>query len=292
MGVLDSRRLDRVLLGTVQLGLAYGRHAGGKAPDREQSFLLLDFAWEIGIRAFDTAEAYGESAPRLSDWMRLRSIEGECRVVTKILAADVPDPSAVDRALDRFSDVPDRTILTHGAASTDHFQRFRDSAVRRGACAGASVYESHEVRAMAAAGARRIQAPVNVFDDRQAFAAREMCVPLDARSVFLQGVLLESPECAEARAPGTGRLALIVQQAAGEVDAPLSALLLATTMDGLGPTDRVVIGVDTIPELRTVHAALSISPTKVSQFRDRLAALKSRWKPEARVLDPRQWNAR
>ena len=53
--------INRVVLGTVQLGLPYGRLAGTALMPMERAWAILDAAWSLGVRAFDTAEAYGDA---------------------------------------------------------------------------------------------------------------------------------------------------------------------------------------------------------------------------------------
>ena len=50
---------------------------------RNRRLPILDAAWAIGVRAFDTAEAYGESASRLKKWIDARRNADSIEVVTK-----------------------------------------------------------------------------------------------------------------------------------------------------------------------------------------------------------------
>src|SRR4029078_9433621 len=73
----------KIVLGTVQLGLPYGRGAASPGMLKADSFRILDAAFSLGIRAFDTAEAYGSSAERLRAWIDTRRNAGEVKVTTK-----------------------------------------------------------------------------------------------------------------------------------------------------------------------------------------------------------------
>lgn len=286
-----ATRIERIVLGTVQLGLPYGRRAAGAAPDRKRCFEVLDAAWARGIRSFDTAEAYGDAAGRLSEWIKSRGVAGSCHVVTKVVALEASDSSAVARAVARFPDVATCTVMTHGAIEAAAFSVFRHAAERVGALPGASVYEAREVVAMATAGARRIQAPVNIFDTRQRGAAWGCGVPLDGRSVFLQGVLLERPEEAEARAPGTGRMADAVQRAASAAGIPPAIALLASALRELHAHDRVVVGVDQPEELEAIVSAVAVDADALSGFLRAWAEAVGSWRPDDRSLDPRTWRS-
>lgn len=51
---------DRIILGTAQLGLAYGRRRGAGPLGEREAEEILEAAWDAGFRLFDTAEAYGD----------------------------------------------------------------------------------------------------------------------------------------------------------------------------------------------------------------------------------------
>ena len=53
--------IDKLILGTVQLGLNYGVNNSAGKPSLETAFDILNLAYESGIRTIDTAEAYGDS---------------------------------------------------------------------------------------------------------------------------------------------------------------------------------------------------------------------------------------
>jgi aryl-alcohol dehydrogenase-like predicted oxidoreductase len=67
-----------------QISLGCGNFGGiGSAPAffgqglcRDEAFALMDAAWELGIRHFDTADAYGggRSEQMIGDWMRARNV--------------------------------------------------------------------------------------------------------------------------------------------------------------------------------------------------------------------------
>ena len=60
------QHLSRIALGTVQFGMAYGVANAGQVR-REDASAILDHAWKSGIRALDTAAAYGESETVLGE---------------------------------------------------------------------------------------------------------------------------------------------------------------------------------------------------------------------------------
>jgi aryl-alcohol dehydrogenase-like predicted oxidoreductase len=285
---------SRIVLGTVQLGLAYGRRRESPIMSEAAAFRILDAAFSLGIRAFDTAEAYGSSAERLRKWIHERGNADSVKVVTKC-AVDSATTEAraleerANDALSRFAGVSDLLLLTHGAVGTDLWLVVVYACSNRNAAAGQSVYTAAEVRAVAdLPDMERVQVPGNVFDKRAIMARGARAVPLDVRSIYLQGVLLEDPESAELRAPGAGKLSAAAQNAAARLDLEVAPLLIASMLRGIAPRDRLVIGVDDASELDVLPKAFEISDKAAHQFTDEVNAV-VRNDPLDAVLDPRRW---
>ncbi|MBA2707519.1 MAG: aldo/keto reductase [Gemmatimonadaceae bacterium] len=291
---------DRIVLGTVQLGLPYGTRRSAPAMSEADAFRILDAAWALGVRAFDTAEAYGASAARLQDWATGRGRLGLAEVVTKCaVGPPAPRLAEIERAaraaLARFEGARSRVLLSHGFLSADLWPAMLAAVEGSEAVAGQSVYGPEEVAsACALEGIGRVQAPGNVLDRRSLAARGTTVVPLDIRSVYLQGVLLELPESAERRAPGVSGVAASLQSAAAEIGVELAPLLLASVLQLIGDEDRVIVGVDHENQLAAVGMAMEMPPEKLAQFQEltrheyhirHLAEDPSR----SRILDPRTW---
>ena len=286
---------SRIVLGTVQLGLPYGRHSDSPVMTESAAFRILDTAWGIGIRVFDTAEAYGASAERLRAWSESRRHSSTIEVITKCKVDDGPLSAEVlaeraNLAIDRFARVETVVLLTHGFVDTADWNIVLETTSRRGASAGQSVYGAAEVSDAARMfGVARIQAPGNVFDRRALDARGESPVRLDIRSVYLQGLLLEDPGSAEKRVPGSADFVAAIHAAASEVDAPVASLLVATMLSMATKGDRLVIGVDNPSELEVLPEAFAISESVVSEFRNVVAGLTGQGVPSF-LLDPRTWS--
>lgn len=278
-----QRIAETFVLGTAQIGMAYGRTRISGIMDEGLADAILSRAQEIGVRVFDTAEAYGSSTERLAKWLQ-RSV-GRMSVVTKVK----PGPDLARRvreACERFAD-RDVTVLSHGFVDGAEWETIR--AAGESGHVGQSVYEPDEVgRAAASPGIARIQAPGSVVDDGAIQARGGSACPVDIRSVFLQGVLLESPQAAESRARGAGRLVAAVMHAARDGDGARGALLIAAVLLGLRAGDRVVLGVDDPEQLSVIPEALLLSGDRVQAFvhsvRSQVGSV------ERAVLDPRRWS--
>lgn len=280
---------SRLVLGTVQLGLSYGRRSGEPVLDVRTTDRILDVAWELGIRAFDTADAYGDAPDRLAGWIGRRGHAADASVVTKIGAADAGDPALLDMAAGRFDGVAAVTLLSHGVMGKGDFEHLRTFALSRNFEPGQSVYTAPEVDEAARAGAARIQAPLNVLDRRQIEAARMAGIAFDGRSIYLQGLLLDAPEAAEQRVAGGAQMAMAVQSAARQAGLSPAVALCAAALAGLGPGDRIVIGVDAPEQLTDLAAATQASDAAVESFVTQLAASTRTFERTEQLLDPRTW---
>lgn len=252
---------------------------------------VLDAAWEMGIRAFDTAEAYGDAASRLAAWIGRRSLAGEVDVTTKVqLLGRVPEPGRVRGALRRFAGSARLTLLSHEPSAGEAWERLAALANEGGARAGQSLYEPADIReAVGLPGLVAVQCAGNVVGR----AALNACpsrggVGFDFRSVYLQGLLLESQEAAERRVPGSGPLVRAVRLAAAEAGRPLAPLLVAAVLALRPPRDRVVLGVDAPEELEAIAAVPEIPTPLARSFAERVReAVEPLLAPH--LIDPRQW---
>lgn len=278
----------------MQLGLPYGRHRASTVRHEDSAFRILDAAWSLGIRAFDTAEAYGSSARRLRAWSDARGNAEALEVITKC-SIDTPDESLhaleeeANKALRRFSGVRRVVLLTHGAVPADRWPALLAVSATHDALVGQSVYSANEVSAACALPSiGRLQVPGNVLDSRAIRARGESAVPLDVRSVYLQGVLLDAPSLADARAPGAAGITAAVQDAAAELDTSLASLLIASMLRVIRCDDRLVIGIDNVSQLEALPAAFEIPDATVREFQTTVTCLAD--DPALAVLlDPRSW---
>ena len=258
------------------------------------AFRILDAAWALGIRAFDTAEAYGVSAARLRGWSEARRNADRLEVITKCSVGDGRSAAALeecgDVALARFEGTRKLTLLSHGAVGPDAWTGLLAASARHGAAAGQSVYSADEVRAACdLAGVDRIQVPGNVLDNRAMDARGNTSVPLDIRSVYLQGLLLEKPGDADARVPGSGRIVEAIGTAAAALEVALAPLLVASMLAALGRSDRLAIGVDSEADLSVLPTAFEIPGDTVREFESRIRGTAEEAR-EGEMLDPRQWH--
>jgi aryl-alcohol dehydrogenase-like predicted oxidoreductase len=274
---------NRLALGTVQFGLAYGvSRDGGRVP-LEEARAIIALAARNGIDLIDTAAAYGESEEVLGD------VAGEgspFSIVTKTLPirADAIDASAIERveaafhkSLQRLRRQSVDALLVHDARDIlspggdelwKRLEKLRDQGLTKKL--GVSAYDRSEIdAAVSRFPVRIVQAPASAFDQRLVIDGTfarlaSQGVEVHARSLFLQGLLLMTAEAVDAKLPCA-------------VSALSAALGFALRQPAI---HRMVIGVHSTAHLAECLAALEEAPSLdyarfASNDRD--------------VVDPRRW---
>lgn len=203
--------LDKLCLGTVQLGMSYGiNNVLARKPTREESFSVLQAAVEKGITSFDTASVYGNAEAVLGSFAigryrvkitsKLRPGLGDDPHVSVIENVEREVAHSLKKLHVQFLD----GYLLHDAKDfyrediMKGLQLCKDKGMLKNI--GVSVYEVEDaLQAVKSGQIDYIQIPYNVFDQRldatNFFAiAKRNKVTVFARSAFLQGLLLMNIE--------------------------------------------------------------------------------------------------
>ncbi len=193
-----------LVLGTVQLGLAYGISNTSGKPTVDEVNDILSFAQSAGIKFFDTAAAYGDSELLLGQ----SSVPAE-QIITKVSSVIQSSKNFHEHlslSLSRlrresiyglmFHDASDLECEQGTALLAQALEAKREGLVKK---VGASVYSPVQARRLLDQhDLDLIQIPYSIFDQRaeKSGLLRELQasnVEVHARSVFLQGLLLMSP---------------------------------------------------------------------------------------------------
>lgn len=287
-----------LVLGTAQLGSAYGIANTTGRPADDAAARLLAAAAELGVTHLDTARAYGDSEERIGRLLGALPL----RVVTKIapLGADATPAgveASVRRSLVALRRPGPHTILFHRAAdAVVAWEKLREYAEGRVADrVGVSVQSPDELRSVLdLPGLGYVQLPCNVLDTRwsapdlaQALAARPDLV-VTVRSVYLQGLLAAGRTVAWPRVDPDTRDSVVdvLDRLAVELGRADRADLCLAYVLSLPWVTSVVVGAETEGQLRR-NAALAARPPLSDAERGRVrAALPD--VPEE-LLDPSRW---
>src|SRR5215210_3771213 len=107
---MDSRELGSTGIEVTRIALGCGNFGGigsapaffGRGESREEAFAVMDAAWELGIRLFDTAASYGggRSEQWIGEWMTER--DRRPLIATKVFHSVTGDPSDTGLAAERI----------------------------------------------------------------------------------------------------------------------------------------------------------------------------------------------
>jgi aryl-alcohol dehydrogenase-like predicted oxidoreductase len=204
---MANKYIPNLILGTVQLGTKYGIANKEGKPSLAQTFEIVETALANGINTFDTAIAYGDAEARIGQALALLGCD-TVRMVTKIgsssLSSSANCAREVRQSLERLHVKKLHAVLTH---SFDDIHRPAVGAILNEIkqrelveFTGASVYTAGEaIRCLSLPWVDVVQMPLNAFD-RQAEQkdvfnyARQSGKQLHFRSIYLQGLLLLTPE--------------------------------------------------------------------------------------------------
>jgi len=298
---LHEDAANRLVLGTAQLGMPYGIANRSGQPDASQGRAIIEAAWEVGIRTFDTARAYGESEMVLGRTLAEMKVSQQARIVTKIT---VPlDPSdrralrkVVAESLDRLGVPGVYGLLWHSEQVLDVLNEEllagMADVVRDGMAThwGVSVYTpARALQAIDTGMFDLLQVPANVLDRRFAQAgvferARETDIHIHVRSVFLQGLLLleqeEIPAAMAFALPAVAPFgALCRELGLGRREASLAYVRSRY------PEACVVFGAETATQVRETVSAWSVTfpETAIGRVEEALRGV------DGAIIDPSRW---
>ena len=307
---MPERRPAELVLGSVQLGLAYGAANKTGKPGRTTALRLVARAADAGITQFDTARAYGDSEERIGEALEGRKHH---RAITKLspLSHLAPDASrdevraAVEASVDESRTALrqahlDLLLLHRAAHMTSHdgavwerlIEYIEDGTVR---ALGVSVQNPAEaLEALACNDVRHLQLPFNLFDWRWREAgvidriAQRADVTIHARSAFLQGVLAANDASVWPKLAGIDAPALVkfIAELAQDFGRAGAADLCLAYVRGQKWIDGVVVGLETEDQLDANLDLFVRRPLTTGQ-----CALVEARVPQlpAALLDPAQW---
>jgi aryl-alcohol dehydrogenase-like predicted oxidoreductase len=271
-------RLSRLMLGTVQFGMAYGVANRTGQPEYRDVLAIVAAAVEGGVNCFDTAASYGTSEGVLGRALNELHIADRVVVITKVhplTPAQLSDATLAARAIER-SVAESRRRLRLDCLPVVLFHREPDAAYgsvlddlrAKGWLQHAGVSCDNRpgpaAEFVAAGSASALQLPGNVLDRRhqrsgifQHAASRGVAVFL--RSVYLQGLLVmpegDIPPVLRDVIPVRRHLARI----AGEAGMNLAELAVRYMLAQKGIT-CVLAGVETVAHVRENLAIFERGP--------------------------------
>ena len=299
-----------LVLGSVQIGVAYGATNKTGKPSHRAALRLVSRAVESGITKFDTARAYGDSEDRLGEALDTRK---GIRAITKLsplneLGSDTSRKDAraaveasVAASLAALRRDKLDCLLLHrashmtafGGAIWDRLIEFLEEGTLLSL--GVSVQSPQEaMEALAHSDVRHLQLPFNLLDWRWRGAgiidlihAREG-MTVHARSIFLQGILAADDPSVWPPIDGINPAELVdlLSELARRFERKNVADLCVAYARGQSWIDGVVVGMETEDQLDD-NLRLFMRPPLSPQ--DCLEIARCVPFVPAALLDPAQW---
>lgn len=210
--------ISRFVLGAAQLGMDYGIANVRGQPNEEFAYEIVKTALGYGVNCFDTAQAYGSSEVVLGRALRYSGAGPDIKIVSKLSPKLQPtDSEAVEQSIKASCHNlgVDQLwcLMLHRADWLDLWSKglgqilCRSKQAGRVRYLGVSVYTSDDARrALEHADIQVIQVPCSLWDQRMlregifdlAKKKDKLCF---VRSIYLQGLLLLSPDDVAKRLP-------------------------------------------------------------------------------------------
>jgi aryl-alcohol dehydrogenase-like predicted oxidoreductase len=284
--------LDRLIVGTAQLGLKYGINNSEDMPNEHKAFGLLKACQELGINKLDTSEGYGDSHAKIK---HSTAAGLKFQIYTKfVLKTGDSLLSAANRILLELDRQSVECISFHRFDDYLKFPSGNESLAlkQQGKIKklGVSVYGESEIeKVLRDPHVDVVQFPFNLLDCSAekikllgSLKANQKEVHI--RSAFLQGLFMKPlddfPEHLAALKKPVQDLHLIAQ----ELNLSLHALALAFPFS-LSEIDGVIIGLDSAPQIRENVQALQAAKLP-SDLLQKLQAITGY---ERSLLNPATW---
>jgi aryl-alcohol dehydrogenase-like predicted oxidoreductase len=207
--ILNDKVNRRVILGTAQLGMEYGRANKTGKPHRKDAIAILKKAIACGVTQLDTARGYGDAEALVGEAVRTSS-NADVRIITKLPC--IPDSipsfgremvrSHVLQSCNQMGTNHLDVLLLHDLVNkTSHEGEVWDELLclqKEGVIGvlGASIYTPEQaLAALFDLKLKIIQLPFNILDKRwdsdflKIALKKRPDVEIHVRSVLLQGVL-------------------------------------------------------------------------------------------------------
>jgi aryl-alcohol dehydrogenase-like predicted oxidoreductase len=280
-------RQSALVLGTAQLGGAYGIANRTGVPGPAAIAGILATAREVGVTHLDTARAYGESEQRIG------AVGHGLSVITKV-APGGPVRASVDASRAALRPAGPLTILLHRAAdAADGWAELRGCLASGEADRiGVSVQSPDELRrVLDLPGLGYVQLPCNILDRRWLdvdLSGRPDLV-VTVRSAYLQGLLVAGAAVTWPNLPDAERDAVVatLDKLAADLGRESRADLCLAYLLSLPWVTSLVVGAETEGQLRANAALIDREPLTDAEREHVLGVL-----PEmpAELLDPSRWS--
>ena len=283
---------EKIILGTVQLGLPYGINNTEGKPTEEEAFRILDFAFNNQITSLDTADGYGEALQVIGRYTAFS--KRSFRIINKFKADETTLFDKLNKSLNLLQVSSLFCYMYH------HFPDYKSRSViqdlrelkKKGLTEkiGISLYSVDQLSQVVDDNdIDVIQIPVNILDlskekEELLIKARENGKEIHARSVYLQGLFLKNSASLVGNLTGMKPYLEMIKLTSlnHNIDLKKAALNFVLQKKCV---DHVVLGIDHVSQLKENLAM--IDPSFDGQIFDGIEVDSA----DAYLLNPANWKS-
>ncbi len=286
--------LNKIILGTVQMGLPYGIRNGG-ALDYKDSEIILNRAYDVGIKELDTAEAYGNAHKVIGKYHELNPGQ-QFKVITKLpKEIDSNIESKINQYLNDLRVKELESIMFHAfdtlkqnPQALNVLQNLKEQNLINKI--GVSIYTNEEFESLLNYDeVDLIQLPYNLLDNQNVRGeiielAKEKSKIIHTRSAFLQGLFFMNPADKNKTVKSLKAELLLLRDIARVENLTVASLALNYCLQKKS-IDKVLIGVDNINQF---EQNLSISGQTITE--ESMERINKIFIVNQNLLNPALWN--
>lgn len=293
-----------LILGTVQLGLDYGINNKSGKPSLDNSFKILDYAYNNGISLLDTASAYGESESIIGKY--ISDTGNEFQIATKLSSLDDSDDISefIDNQLSSsllalsknyidFYLIHNFNDLIENKELLNILKDFKDS--KKICNIGVSLYDPSELEYLLLNHSEDIdfvQIPFNILDSRWVKddlfnKTKAQDIKIFVRSIFLQGLIfLDNKEEMDKIDSSLCTYLEYINELASEKDILISRLAM-DYIKSFNEIDGILVGCETVDQLEENINQFNIE-NSIDEI-DKQNIINMTNNISEKIIDPRKW---
>lgn len=287
--------MNKLVLGTVQMGMKYGINNTSGKISRAESFRILSRALEFGISTLDTAQVYGDAHNLIGDFHK-SYIGSSFQIITKFPSEITSNliEKKVREYIDTLSVDYIDTIMFH---SFDSFVKNKDSIdsiiklKNKGLIAnfGVSVYTNSQIEYLLKEDLINVvQLPFNLLDNINLRGEvleklKKAGKSVHTRSVFLQGLFFKNEDNSNVILKKLKTEISLIHEIARYANCSITELALSYCLkqDNI---DKVIIGIDSLDHL---NFNIKASEFKISD--STLSEVNQIFITDRDILNPASW---
>jgi aryl-alcohol dehydrogenase-like predicted oxidoreductase len=299
--IWNDERISRFVLGTAQLGMDYGIANVQGQPSEKLACEIIREALEYGVNCFDTAQAYGNSEIVLGRALKYCGAEPDIKIISKLSPKlQLTDSKAIEQSIkiscQNLGVDQLWCLMLHRADWLNSWHKGLGQTVCSNRQAGdvrylgVSVYTPDDARrALEHADIQVIQVPCSLWNQRMLREgifdlAKKKRKLLFVRSVYLQGLLLLSPQDVAKKLPIAERASQKWHELAAQFGMSPKHLSIGF---GLFLDAPLVIGVESIQQLNEDAQLFQQAPLSTDVSEVILSQLSPFLSDE--IVDPSLW---